>query len=89
MNSWISLLEFIIMMALVRVGYETAEATERRDNSTNQTSAHLSTFETVVNHGLRERFPPERIAQIQKKELRRYQQAQKKKWDNWMEAVSR
>ena len=89
MNSWISLLEFIIMMALVRVGYETAEATERRDNSTNQTSAHLSTFETVANRGLRDMFPPERIAEIKKKELQRYHQAQKKKWDNWIEAVSR
>ena len=28
-------------------------------------------------------------AEIKKKELQRYHQAQKKKWDNWIEAVSR
>jgi hypothetical protein len=34
-------------------------------------------------------FPPERIEQIKKKELRRYKVAQDKKWRNWLEAVSR
>ena len=89
MNNWVSLLEFIIFMALVSVGYETARVPERQKDGTSRTSGHLGTSEAAVNHGLRERFPPERIAQIKKKELRRYQRAQKKKWDNWIEAVSR
>ena len=89
MNNWVSLLEFIILMALVSVGYEATQAAERQKDGTSRTSAHLGTSETAVNHRLRERFPPERITQIKKKELRRYQRAQKKKWDNWIEAVSR
>ena len=89
MNNWVSPLEFIIFMVLVSAGYETAQATERHEDGTRQTLAHLPTSEAAVNHRLRERFPPERITQIKKKELRRYQRAQKKKWDNWIEAVSR
>ena len=34
-------------------------------------------------------FPPERIEQIKRRELRRYKAAQDKKWQNWMEKVSR
>ena len=34
-------------------------------------------------------FPPERIEQIKKKELRRYQAAQDEKWRRWLEAVSK
>ena len=34
-------------------------------------------------------FPPKRLAGIMKRELRRYQQAQTKKWKKWLEAVSR
>lgn len=89
MNNWVSLLEFIILMVLVSVNYETAHTAERHEDSPSQTLAHLNTSETVVNHRLRERFPPDRIEEIKRKELQRYQQAQKKKWDNWIEAVSR
>ena len=89
MNNWVSFLEFIILMALVSVNYETAHMAERHDDGTNHTLDHLYTSETAVNHRLQERFPPERIAEIKKKELQRYHQAQKKKWDNWIEAVSR
>ena len=38
---------------------------------------------------LARQFPPERIEQIKKKELRRYKLAQDKKWQNWLENVSR
>jgi hypothetical protein len=34
-------------------------------------------------------FPPERIEQIKKKELRRYKATQDKKWENWLEGVSK
>jgi hypothetical protein len=38
---------------------------------------------------LAEVFPPERIAEIKKRELRRFEEAQDKKWRNWIESVSR
>lgn len=34
-------------------------------------------------------FPTDRIERIKKKELRRYQLAQDKKWENWIEALSK
>jgi len=34
-------------------------------------------------------FPEERIERIKKKELRRFKEAQGKKWRNWLEGVSR
>ncbi len=34
-------------------------------------------------------FPPKRLAKIMKKELRRYREAQKKKWARWFQAVSK
>jgi hypothetical protein len=34
-------------------------------------------------------FPTERIERIKKKELRRFREAQDKKWQNWLEGVSR
>ena len=34
-------------------------------------------------------FPKERIEEIKRKELRRYKAAQDKKWENWLEAVSK
>ena len=77
------------MMALVSVSRENAHAAERHEDGTSQTLAHLHASETVVNHRLRKRFPPERIEEIKRKELQRYQQDQKKKWNNWIEAVSR
>lgn len=42
-----------------------------------------------VNPKLLAMFPPKRLARIMKRELRRYQQAQKKKWDKWFQAVSK
>lgn len=38
---------------------------------------------------LAKRFPPERIEAIKKEELRRFKEAQDKKWKNWLEAVSK
>ena len=38
---------------------------------------------------LAEVFPPERIAEIKKRERRRFEEAQDKKWRNWIESVSR
>jgi len=38
---------------------------------------------------LAEVFPPERIAEIKRRELRRFEKAQDKKWKNWLESVSR
>ena len=35
-----------------------------------------------------EMFPPERIAAIKKNELRRFKEAQDKKWEKWRKAVS-
>ena len=35
-----------------------------------------------------EMFPPERIERIKKKELRRFQEAQDRKWENWKKAVA-
>jgi hypothetical protein len=34
-------------------------------------------------------FPPEKIAEIKKRELKRFKAAQDKKWRNWTESVSR
>jgi len=34
-------------------------------------------------------FPPERIEAIKRRELRRFKQAQDKKWQNWLESVSK
>ena len=34
-------------------------------------------------------FPPERVEQIKKKELRRYKAAQDEKWRRWFESISR
>lgn len=42
-----------------------------------------------VNPELLKMFPPKRLARIMKRELRRYGQAQKKKWSRWFEAVSK
>jgi hypothetical protein len=43
------------------------------------------------NHeaGVAKVFPPERIERIKKKELRRFRETQDKKWQNWLEGVSR
>jgi hypothetical protein len=38
---------------------------------------------------LAEVFPPERIAEIKRRELRQFKEAQDKKWRNWIESVSR
>jgi predicted anti-sigma-YlaC factor YlaD len=38
---------------------------------------------------LAQMFPPERIEAIKRKELRRYKAAQDKKWENWLEGVSK
>jgi len=38
---------------------------------------------------LAERFPPEKIEQIKRKELRRFREAQDKKWQNWFKGISR
>ena len=35
-----------------------------------------------------EMFPPERIKAIKRKELRRFREAQDKKWENWRKAVA-
>ena len=45
--------------------------------------------EPEVNPKLREMFPPERVERIKKKELRRFREAQDKKWRNWLEEVSK
>ena len=34
-------------------------------------------------------FPPERIEEIKKRELKRFRETQDKKWRNWLESVSR
>jgi hypothetical protein len=41
------------------------------------------------DNNLAEVFPPERIAEIKKRELSRFKRAQDKKWKNWLESVSR
>ncbi len=38
---------------------------------------------------LSEAFPPEKIAEIKKRELKRFKEAQDKKWRNWTDSVSR
>jgi hypothetical protein len=38
---------------------------------------------------LAQTFPPEKIEEIKKRELRRFKMAQDKKWRNWLESVSR
>lgn len=44
-----------------------------------------------VSHerGLGEMFPSDRIEEIKKRELRRFEEAQDKKWKNWLESVSK
>lgn len=41
-----------------------------------------------VSLALLKLFPPERLERIKKKELRKYEAAQDKKWRNYLEAVS-
>ena len=41
------------------------------------------------DNSLAEIFPPERIVEIKKRELRRFKVAQEKKWKKWLESVSR
>jgi len=38
---------------------------------------------------LPELFPAERLNEIKKRELKRFRDAQDKKWQNWLESVSR
>lgn len=38
---------------------------------------------------LAETFPPDKIEEIKKRELRRFKMAQDRKWRNWLESVSR
>lgn len=38
---------------------------------------------------LAEMFPLERIEEIKKRELRRFKNAQGKKWRNWLESMSK
>jgi len=42
-----------------------------------------------VRADLQAMFPPERIEAIKRRELRRFKQAQDKKWQNWLESVSK
>ena len=34
-------------------------------------------------------FPAEKLAEVKKRELRRFREAQDKKWRHWLESVSR
>jgi len=38
---------------------------------------------------LAEAFPPERIAEIKKRELSRFKESQDRKWRRWLDSVSR
>lgn len=38
---------------------------------------------------LPEWFPAEKVSEIKRRELRRFRDAQDKKWRNWIESVSR
>jgi hypothetical protein len=82
MNSWTYLLQLIVLLALIRMGYETSVTTRVSVSS-------LPIPESAISPKLKEMFPPERMERIKKQELRRYKLAQKKKWDNWLESVSK
>ena len=59
----------------------------------------MSKLEQLVNRlkgssapreiGLGEVFSPERIEGIKKRELKRFREAQDKKWRHWLDSVSR
>lgn len=51
----------------------------------------IARFSGKSSHEARvaERFSAKRIKEIKRKELRRYKAAQDKKWENWLEAVSK
>lgn len=42
-----------------------------------------------INPGLLKMFPKERLDRIKKKELRKYESSQEKKWSKWLESVSK
>lgn len=58
---------------------------ETKENSQGNTSID----NPEINPELLKMFPPERMEKIKRRELRRYKQAQEKKWKNWMESVSK
>ena len=88
MNDVLALLQWIVALALLRTAYEAGNMGEYRQNVMAAKQNNAVTLESYVNPKLKELFPLERIAEIKRKELRRYKLAQEKKWDNWMEKVS-
>lgn len=62
---------------------------ERRQKAATDLKPMVMASDAIVNDKLRALFSRERIEAIKRKEMRRFKQAQDKKWRNWLEAVSR
>ena len=88
MNNVVALLQWIVALALLRTAYEAGSMGESRHDVMTEKQNNVMTLEPCVNPRLKDLFPPEKIAEIKRRELRRYKLAQEKKWDNWMEKVS-
>ena len=50
---------------------------------------HTTENNPEINPELLKMFPPKRIEKLMEKEARRYKNALRKKWDRWLEAVSK
>jgi len=61
----------------------------REDNTSQQHGSPSVGTEGEINPELLRMFPPERIERIKKKELRKYKNAQDKKWRNYLDSVSK
>lgn len=48
-----------------------------------------STSQTPPSNSLTDIFPPEKIEEIKKRELRRFKASQDKKWRRWLDSVLR
>lgn len=62
---------------------------EHRQKAATDLKPMVMASDAIVNDKLRALFSRERIEAIKRKEMRRFKQAQDKKWRNWLEAVSR
>ena len=77
MNSWFAPLQWLVFLALWRMSYETA---------------NINKHPTGEKSYLVERDPPEEVHNPREKEwtekaVKKYADAQKKKWQHWNEAM--
>ena len=81
---------YIAMTAVMRMAHEAGghrQAAVHEERPGAQLPLAPSTVETCSTAG--GELSPEKIEEIKRRELRRYREAQDKKWRNWAKAMSR